>query len=173
MTEDPRSDMLDRQKYINRRVNERQRSMERRALRAILSAFKVKGRTGIIREMDENEYTLEWLWEQHPTCPVRLMAKDIYRWSWDDLFTRFAKTPVFEAFEDSVDCYGSDMYTGAVFHGSRVGELIVHNWNGTLSYGTHLIRDTSRYGTLIVGQFKDFLKCLVRDWEPQGYPLGG
>ncbi len=160
------------QAYIDERESARQESIEKTALGRILTAY---GRNkAALRRMIGDNYTLSWLWEEHPDAPVRLIAKHIYKWSFTDLFQRFTKTPILEAFEDAVDSFSEDRcYVGAVFHANVLGEMVIHNWPMEFP-GTKIIPPcpVKEYGTLTIQPFSHFLKVYAAYWHPTGFPFG-
>ena len=168
---DPREALMrNRREYADERQSERQKSMERKAMSQIMSAYGVRNKKYIIRDAQKDGHTLSWLWDKHPDSPVKLIARHIYKWSWVEMFTRFTKTPVFEAFEDAVDTY-PEHYVGAVFHAGGLGDMVVHNWTAEFK-GTLIVPPCPKqYGRIIVQQFKYFVQALREEWNPIGYPL--
>ncbi len=171
MNEDPRAEMMrSRQEFIDGKETDRQKSMERRVMSQLMTAYGVKRKKWIIREIQEKGHTLTWLWDQHPDVPIKLIARHIYRWSLLEIFTRPTKSPVYEAFEDAFDTYPDD-WVGAVFHADKLGEMIIHNWPRKFP-GTCIVPPCSaNYGPLIIQQFKHFIPRLRDEWDPVGYPL--
>jgi len=153
-----------RQKYFDGRQNDRQDAMERRAISQLLTAVGFKGsRKWVFKK------GLTWFWtEQYPDMPVPFIARHIEKWSFDELFTRFTKTPVYEAIQDAEDAFDS-YRVGAVFHAGRLGEMVIHNMVNA-SVGKRIVIPCHR-DTYIIEPYKGFLVWLLDIWGPMGGPL--
>lgn len=165
---DPREAYLqEQQEYLDRRDGERQDTLERTVVSRILRAFEVPA-ASVRRAMGDN-YTLDWLWSQHPDAPVKLIARHVYKWSLTDLFLRPTKTPIYDAFEDAVDCHEGAV--GAVFHANVLGDMVIHNWD-CRKLGARIVIPTAEYGPLTVYRLGELLSRLAAEWTPTGFPLG-